>query len=184
MFVLEINGYKVKMEERVCSGGCKKKFKCSVSSKAYYARSDCALICKNRIFSENMDGKTILERHRHEALKCWKRNIDICRKLLNEDMEKNRLIIAQMALDSCLDRKDSQHRQKILKGFSGKAFSEEVGLDQKTLQTWMSVKRDVINKLPKSVYNNNYTAARRTYLQITRFCSPERVRMIFDLESG
>jgi len=46
------------------------------------------------------------------------------------------------------------------KNFSIKCFSALVGLDRKTLQGWIHVKREVVDRI--SVYNGNFLAARRT----------------------
>lgn len=46
------------------------------------------------------------------------------------------------------------------KNFSIKCFSASVGLDRKTLQSWIHVKCDIINQL--SSYDGNFLAARKT----------------------
>lgn len=68
------------------------------------------------------------------------------------------------------------------KNFSIKCFSLMVGLDRKTLQSWINVKSEIVDKI--SVYDGNFLAARKTREYLKR--NPDEsldIEMIYIQES-
>jgi hypothetical protein len=82
----------------------------------------------------------------------WNRAIERVKKIIKNKskLPRYREIVAIIAKSVVTNKKN----------FSIKCFSSQAGLDRKTLQTWLCVKYDIINKIEG--YDGNFLAARRT----------------------
>lgn len=86
----------------------------------------------------------------------WNKNVKLAKQYVKV-YDNTRWIIAQLAIEVCdLSKGGRKSEDK----YSIKNFANEIGIDPKTLYQWISVKRNVIDKLPdritKRLHKYNY----------------------------
>lgn len=100
-------------------------------------------------------------------------------------VNKVRMEIADLAIQACDIRWGGGGHWSGYKnqGRTLKAFALEIGMAPKTLSEWVRIKRDIVSKLPKGLYDpRNHSAACRTLGKTTKKTPAEEVIQIYKNE--
>ncbi len=105
-------------------------------------------------------------------------------KTFVKKMNYNRMQVAQLALDACdIEWGGGSHWSDWEGKRTLKNFAEEVGVQYKTLHRWVGLKRDIIDKLPEGLYEEEkFSVLQATKNKIKRNTPRERVSELYELE--
>lgn len=112
----------------------------------------------------------------------WRENISKAR-IFVENKRKNQMLVAGLAMEVC---EITWGGSKLNRSkYTLKKFSEEIGMSDRLLSSWVNVRRNVYDKLSKdAVENVSYTNLAQVALRVSRKDSPTKVKQMFDTIIG
>lgn len=115
-----------------------------------------------------------------QMLSRWKSYVERAKKI-HKRMMKDRLEIAKLAVEACDIKHGGGAHWKNFQGiYTLNKFAHEVGINYKTLHTWVKVYRLVKSQLPASEWDeNNWPAALRTASRVTSKTPRQEVRKTY-----
>lgn len=84
----------------------------------------------------------------------------------------NRLLIAAIAMRACIIKQGGARKKDISPGETLTAFAKEINVHRKTLSDWVRIRRNIINNLPESLKQIDYTAAKQASDELRK--SPDK----------
>jgi len=118
-----------------------------------------------------------------EAEEQWNKYVRAARVHVRS-LNKHRMAIAELAIKACDIKWGGGGHWSGFKGQKTiKEFALAVGVHRKTLGEWVSVKRNVVDKLPKGIYiEEDYAALQRTKKKTNRGTPAAKVIDIYNQE--
>lgn len=73
----------------------------------------------------------------------------------------NRLSIAAIAMRACTIKQGGSRKKGVVPTQTLVAFAKEINVHKKTLSDWVRIRRNIVNNLPDSIKQIDYTAAKQ-----------------------
>lgn len=110
----------------------------------------------------------------------WEKNISEARSII-ATTKNQQIKVATLALEVCEISRGGGRRDL----YTITRFAKEIGVNKKTLSTWMSVKKLCVDKLPKNiVYNAKYSDLLRTSILLKNNSSNKEVLKAYEGVTG